>query len=600
MKHSIKKRNFCFIYRALAVVFTASLLVLFLPSSVIAAEKGSCGSEAKWMLEDGLLTIYGKGAMRNYTEGEFAPWHEKREEILSVVIKDGITSIGDMAFLECTSIQSINLPNSVISIGEYAFAGCKGLQRVNLNNGLISIKANAFNRCTSLSSIRLPEGLLHIGYQAFYLCESLSSIRIPSTVSNLKGSVFAYCVNLQQAIIECPIQKLPDWFFYGCTSLKEVSMPPNMIEMGDYSFYNCDTLETVYHDGNEKDRDSVYGQIKKDVPGFASVTEGDSSSIESTTSNFTTTDSNGSVIKTNKEVVETENTTILIETNHTKPTTGKQVYDVTIDATINGEDGWDEVMDYVDNYVRYPDRMSNDNAIANTIALHINLNSGTKVPSKVLSSLAGYKVKLTVATGANAIWTIPCEDLKSEDLSGTYDLNYTLTKIENPTKAQKKLIGKSAAYSIKFNDNIPLEVTLQVPLGYSYALHYATICHKPILKNWEMIQSVIIDRHGRAEFCIGSVDKATDYMVVIDMEGIDVNDIRIPDSLSDEYNGLTDKDGKKYVVTGTKSSWGISFGQLTLILVGVISLTAIVIGVIVKLQVKASAHSHNSKKGKRI
>ena len=577
-------------YRVLAAVLTASLLIVSLSFPIHAAETGNCGSDITWTLEEGVLTLSGSGALTNYQDGRMAPWYERREEILSIEIKDGITTIGEMAFLECTTIQSVSLPDSITSIGELAFAGCKGLNRVYLGTGLKSIGANAFNRCENLSSIRLPEGLLNIGYQAFYLCESLFSIRIPSTATNLGESIFAYCTNLTQAILECKINKLPEWTFYGCTSLVDVSMPQGMTEIGNNAFYDCESLDEVYHDGFESERDSISEQIKDNVPGFSGVTEGGSDSIGSTTSESIKTDENGSVIKTDKEVAETEDATIDIEVNHTKPSTGNDVYDVTIDVNIDGKDGWDEMLDYTDSYIRYPDRLSDNDTTVNNVELNVNLNAGTKLPSKVLGSLAGYKVDLSISTGTNASWTIHCEDLNSEDLSGSYDLSFTLTKIDKLTKAQKKLIGNATAYRIKFNDNIPFEITIKLPLGYSYATHYATLCQKPILKSWEILQSVVIDRQGLACFYVSSVDKHTDYMAVIDMAGIDAEDILIPDSLSDEYGGLTDEGGNKYVITGTKSSWGISFGQLTLILFGIIVLMVVIVGAIVKLQFKLTAN----------
>ena len=598
MNHSMKKRIFHPIYRVMAVLLTASLLMVSLSFPMYAAETDSCGGDITWTLEEGVLTLSGSGAMMNFQDGKMAPWHERREEILSIKIEDGITSIGSMAFLECTTIQSVSLPDSITSIGEFAFAGCKGLNRVHFGAELKSIGANAFNRCENLSSIRLPEGLLNIGYQAFYLCESLSSIRIPATTTNLGESIFAYCTNLTQVVLECQNNKLPEWTFYGCTSLVDVSMPQGMTEVGKYAFYDCDALEEVYHDGTEDERESVSEQIKNDVPSFSGVTEGGSDSIGSTTIESTTTDENGSTIKTDKEVAETEDTTIDIEVNHTKPSTGNDVYDVTIDVTIDGEDGWDEMLDYTDSYIRYPDRLSDNDTTVNNVELNVNLNAGTKLPSKVLGSLAGYKVDLSISTGTNASWTVHCENLNSEDLSGSYDLSFTLTKIDKLTKAQKELIGSATAYRIKFNDNIPFEITIKLPLGYSYATHYATLCQKPILKSWEILQSVVIDRQGLACFYVSSVDKHTDYMAVIDMTGIDAEDILIPDSLSDEYGGLTDEGGNKYVITGTKSSWGISFGQLTFILVGVIVVAAVVVGIIVKLQFKLTTNKQQLKKQK--
>ena len=583
MIFSVKKK-------IMAVVLTASLLILSVPCVTLASEKGRCGDNITWTLDEGVLTLSGSGAMTDFEESNMAPWYDRRDEILSIVVENGINTIGELAFYECTMIQSITLPDSLKAIGDMAFARCFDLRRVDFGEKLVSIGEKAFSECEKLQSVRLPKGLLSIQYQAFFACKSLVSVCIPASVTNLEESVFAYCENLRQAIIECSLSELPMWTFYGCASLIDVSLPTGMKTVGEDAFYNCDALEKVYKDGTEESRNSISEQIKNDVPDFSGVIEGGSDSISSTTSESITTDESGSTIKTDKEVAETEDATIDIEVNHTKPSTGNDVYDVTIDVTIDGEDGWDQMLDYTDSYIRYPDRLSDSDTTVNSVELNVNLNAGTKLPSKVLSSLAGNKVDLSISTGANAIWTVHCEDLKPEDLSDSYDLSFTLTKIEKPSKAQKKLIGNSPAYRINFNDNIPFEITMKVPLGYSYATHYATFCQKPVFKGWEILQSVVIDRQGLASFYVSLVDKHTDYMVVINMSGIDAKDILIPDSLSDEYEGLTDEDGNKYVITGTKSSWGISFGQLTLILFGIIVLMVVIVGAIVKLQFKMTTN----------
>ena len=55
---------------------------------------------------------------------DMAPWYPERNQIKKVVIKDGVTNIGNCAFLRCTNLTSITIPNSVTSIERAAFAGC--------------------------------------------------------------------------------------------------------------------------------------------------------------------------------------------------------------------------------------------------------------------------------------------------------------------------------------------------------------------------------------------------------------------------------------------------------------------------------------------
>ena len=582
MKHSLKNR-------ILAAVFAACLLFLSVELPALAADSGSCGSKAKWSLsEDGTLSITGKGSMQNFTEGNMAPWYENREKITAVTIKKGITNIGDLAFYGCTSLQSISLPESITKIGDMAFAGCTNLDRVTLQEGLKSIGPNAFARCASLQTVRLPDGLLNIGYQAFYRCSSLSTIRIPVTTTNLSESVFAYCSNLMQVVIESPIAKLPEWTFYGCTSLTSVSLPSSVQDIGEYAFHDCDSLKNAYHDGTDAEREQISNQIQTQLPDFPGVSEGDSSNVGSSSTGSVTQKPDGSVVETDREIVDTDDSTIDATVTVTKPSTGKDEYDITIDVTIDDKDGWDDMLEYTDSYIKYPDRLESDSTTVNNVEINVNLNGSTKLPGNVLESLAGKKVDLTVSTGTNSSWTIDCENLDAEQLGKSYDLKFTLKKNTKPTKAQKKLIGNAQSYLLEFEDNIPFEVTVTIPIGYSYAKHLATICQKPVLKSWEIMQSTIIDAQGDALFYLSSLDKQTKYLVAIDVEGISLEDVLIPDSMADEFGNLTDAAGNKYVLTGTQSSWGISFWQLTLIVLGVIVVSGVIVGVIIKIQFRTT------------
>ncbi|MBE5792210.1 MAG: leucine-rich repeat protein [Clostridia bacterium] len=131
-----------------------AIVALFTLFSVCAfAEGGSCGSDAGWELdESGVLTIYGKGAMADYSNAQ-APWYGHRASIHSVVVEHGVTAIGDASFYGFSNLTSVKVANTVTSIGAYAFY-----------------------ECTSLRSIALPDGVSDIGEYAFYNNTSLKSM----------------------------------------------------------------------------------------------------------------------------------------------------------------------------------------------------------------------------------------------------------------------------------------------------------------------------------------------------------------------------------------------------------------------------------------
>ena len=118
-----------------------------------------------------------------------------------VVIPDtidgkSVTSIGEFAFFDCTSLTSITIPNGVTSIGDYAFRDCSSLTSITIPDSVTSIGESAFGWCTSLTSITIPNGVTSIGDYAFWNCTSLTSITIPNSVTWIGGSAFYGCSSL--------------------------------------------------------------------------------------------------------------------------------------------------------------------------------------------------------------------------------------------------------------------------------------------------------------------------------------------------------------------------------------------------------------------
>ena len=158
------------------------LLILFVFSfSAIHAEiKGEIS-------DDGTLTISGTGNMPDYAL-ETAPWRNK--EFKKVVIKDGVTSIGNCAFEYCIGLTSVTIPNSVTSIGIYAFAYCNGLTSITIPNSVTSIGESAFEYCNGLTSITIPNSVTSIGNFAFYCCDKLASLTIGNSVKSIGAQAF--------------------------------------------------------------------------------------------------------------------------------------------------------------------------------------------------------------------------------------------------------------------------------------------------------------------------------------------------------------------------------------------------------------------------
>ena len=245
----MKKRIFSFV---LAVLMIASLL----PATALAADvvaSGTCGAEGNgsnltWTLDsEGVLTISGSGDMYNYGSSDFsAPWDGSRSRVKSVVIADGVTSIGEYAFFYCESLTSVTIPDSVTSIGKYAFFCCTSLTSVTIPDSVTSIGRFAFSNCTSLTSVTIPDSVTSIGEYAFYYCKSLTSMTIPDSVTSISSSTFASCTSLTSVTIPDSVTSIGEYAFYDCKSLTSVTIPGSVTSIGLYAFASCTSLTGIW------------------------------------------------------------------------------------------------------------------------------------------------------------------------------------------------------------------------------------------------------------------------------------------------------------------------------------------------------------------
>ncbi len=136
-----------------------------------------------------------------------------------VVIPDGVTTIGRLAFDNCKSLTSVIIPNSVTEIGEYVFAGCTNLTSVTIPESVKSIGEYAFSGCQKMTSVTIPDSVITIGNGAFHGCRSLTSITIPDSVTTIGWDAFMYCTSLKSVTIPDSVKTIGYDVFYGCTSL---------------------------------------------------------------------------------------------------------------------------------------------------------------------------------------------------------------------------------------------------------------------------------------------------------------------------------------------------------------------------------------------
>ncbi|MBO4677777.1 MAG: leucine-rich repeat protein, partial [Oscillospiraceae bacterium] len=206
----------------LALVLVLALLPVF--SVPVRAEGGSCGENLTWSFSDGVLNISGTGNMTNYSSYTDVPWYEFCSSITSVVIANGVTSIGNETFSGCTSLLSVNLPASVTSIGSSAFERCSALASITIPYGVTRIEYNTFAKCTSLASITIPASVELIGKYAF-CWTALTNVTIPRGVTRINEGAFSSCSLLTSITIPesvtlieagvCSTTPLTDVYYFG-------------------------------------------------------------------------------------------------------------------------------------------------------------------------------------------------------------------------------------------------------------------------------------------------------------------------------------------------------------------------------------------------
>lgn len=154
---------------------------------------GDCGANIQWALDtEGTLHIYGTGAMYDYINND-SPFYRYRDDIKSVNIFDGITSIGNHTFCDCDSLTELVIPDSVTAIGDYAFYPCENLTAITIGNSVTSIGNYAFGRCSNLMEIMIPASVTSIGVWSFGACDKLTFAEFLGNAPSTFGKdVFGY------------------------------------------------------------------------------------------------------------------------------------------------------------------------------------------------------------------------------------------------------------------------------------------------------------------------------------------------------------------------------------------------------------------------
>ena len=205
-------------------------------------------------------------------------------EIDSVLIPDGVASIGANSFYGCRYLKTVVIPDSVKSIGRSAFYDCHGITRVDYSGditgwlniegldylmdyvssrcelyfggtkvegdiiipeGMTSIAGAAFRYQTGITSVTIPDSVKSIGGSAFEGCSSLTSITIPDSVTSIGSSAFYGCSGFTSVTIPDSVTSIGQAAFRYCSGLTSVTIPDSVTRIGSYVFYGCSSLTSV-------------------------------------------------------------------------------------------------------------------------------------------------------------------------------------------------------------------------------------------------------------------------------------------------------------------------------------------------------------------
>ena len=231
---------------------------------------GKCGDNLYWVVNDNVLTISGTGAMYDYDNiDNKAPWRSLNPAPTSLVLEEGITSIGNYAFHLCSGFTgSLTIPNSVTTIGDRAFDGCSGFKgsltigdsvttigdyafyecigftgSLTIPNSVTTIGDRAFNGCSGFTgSLTIGNSVTTIGNRAFFNCSGFNgSLTIPNSVTSIGNSAFYECSGFTGSLtIPNSVTSIGDWAVADCRGFTgSLTIPNSVTTIGNSAFRNC-------------------------------------------------------------------------------------------------------------------------------------------------------------------------------------------------------------------------------------------------------------------------------------------------------------------------------------------------------------------------
>lgn len=163
----------------------------------------------------------------------------------TLIIPEGVTSIGSSACSNISELKNVKMPNSVTRILDDAFDNCQNLETVEFSTHLEVIGREVFRNCSSLKRIEIPNSVKNIKEYAFGGCDNLEIVKLSAKLEEIADFLFDHCKSLKTVVFGEKIKKVGNFAFNICSSLEEINFPDSLEEIGIYSFSGCDTLQKI-------------------------------------------------------------------------------------------------------------------------------------------------------------------------------------------------------------------------------------------------------------------------------------------------------------------------------------------------------------------
>ncbi len=214
-----------------------------------------------------------------------------------------VTTVGDSAFHDCTSLTRLTIPASITVINKSAFDSCSSLtelvvedatttltfnfpnnrnlvfegcpleniylgryiyyknnspfnsmesiKHITLGDNVTSIPSGLANKCSGLTDVTMSENVAKIQSSAFSYCSSLKTINLPQSITSIAFFAFYGCSSLESVVIPESVTEISDYTFAGCSSIKELVIPENVTSIWSCAFANCTSLsKLIINDAN--------------------------------------------------------------------------------------------------------------------------------------------------------------------------------------------------------------------------------------------------------------------------------------------------------------------------------------------------------------